>query len=141
MKKGAAASAAAPAAKDPKAAYDAAYALYQGNDFAGAAEAFHNFVVKYPDHQLASSAFYWVGQSTYAQKDYKSALTIFADGYKKFPESNKAADFLYKMGESFGQLNMTKQACGAYKLLFEDYPDMPDRLKKAAKADKAKLGC
>ena len=45
------------------------------------------------------------------------------------------------MGQSFGQLNMTKQACGSYKLLLEDHKDMPDRLRKAATADKAKLGC
>ena len=139
LKKGAAAAKDAP--KDPKAAYDAAYALYQSNDYAGAGEAFKAFLSKYPDHQLAPSATYWVGESAYAQKDYKSALTAFADGYKKFPNSTKAADLLYKMGQSFGQLNMTKQACGSYKLLLEDHKDMPDRLRKAATADKAKLGC
>jgi len=138
-KAGVAAAAAAP--KDPKAAYDAAYALYQGNDFAGASDAFKAFLTKYPEHQLAPSATYWVGESFYAQKDYKSALTAFADGYKKFPNSTKAADLLFKMGQSFGQLNMAKQACGSYKLLFEDHKDMPDRLRKAATADKAKLGC
>ena len=127
--------------KDPKAAYDAAYALYQSNDYTGSADAFRAFLTKYPEHQLAPSAIYWVGQSTYAQKDYKTALTIFADGYKKYPNSTKAADLLYKMGESFEQLNMTKQACGSYRLLFEDHKDMPDRLRKAANANKAKLGC
>ena len=144
IKKAASAPAAAAAKdtpKDPKAAYDAAYALYQSNDFAGSAEAFQNFLAKFPEHQLAPSAIYWVGQSTFAQKDYKSALSIFADGYKKYPNSTKAADLLFKMGESFGQLNMTKQACGSFRLLFEDHKDMPDRLRKAATAEKAKLGC
>ena len=145
LKKAAAAAKNAPAVKDapkdPKAAYDAAYALYQSNDYDGASDAFKGFLSKFPDHQLAPSATFWVGESAYVQKDYKGALTAFADGYKKFPNSTKAADLLFKMGQSFGQLNMTKQACSSYKLLFEAHKDMPDRLRKAATADKAKLGC
>ena len=133
--------AAAATPKDPKAAYDAAYALYQSNDYAGAGTAFQAFVAKFPDHQLTPSALYWVGQSTYAQKDYKTALTTFADGYKKFPTSTKAADLLYMMGKSFSQLDMGSKACSAISLLFKNHPDMPDRLRKAATADKAKLGC
>ena len=143
IKKAGTAAAAAPAAapKDPKAAYDAAYALFQSNDYAGSADAFHAFLTRFPEHQLAAGAYFWQGESVYAQKDYKTALTIFAEGYKKYPNSGKSADLLFKMGQSFGQLNMAKQACSAYRLLFEDHKDMPDRLRKAATADKVKLGC
>jgi tol-pal system protein YbgF len=145
LKKGAAAAPAAATAKeipkDPKAAYDAAYALYQSNDFAESGSAFKAFLAKYPEHQLAPSATYWVGESSYAQKDYKAALVTFAEGYKKFPNSTKAPDLLYKMGQSFAQVGMTKEACSSYKRLFDVHTDMPERLRKAATADKAKLGC
>lgn len=133
--------AAKEAPKDPKAAYDAAYALYQGNDFAGSAEAFKAFLAKYPEHQLAPSATYWVGESAFAQKDYKTALVSFADGYKKFPNSTKAPDLLFKMGLSFEQVGMTKEACSSIRRLFDVHKDMPDRLRKAATAEKTKLGC
>ena len=133
--------AAAAVPKDPKAAYDAAYALYQSNDYAGAITAFQGFLAKFPDHQFAPGAQYWVGQSNYAQKDYKTALSAFADGYKKFPTSTKAPDLLYMMSKSFAQLDKDTQACSAISLLFKNHPDMPDRLRKAAAADKVKLGC
>ena len=130
-----------PMPKDPKAAYDSAYALYQARDFDGAQDAFKAFRAKFPEHQLAASAAYWQGESAFSQKDFRQAVTTFAEAYKKYPNSTKAPDILFKMGASFGQLNMTKEACRAYRLLGEDYPDMPDRLTKAVKAEKTKLGC
>ena len=65
----------------------------------------------------------------------------FADGYKKFPNSTKAPDLLFKMGQSFAQVGMAKEACSSYKRLFDVHKDMPDRLRKAAATEKAKLGC
>jgi tol-pal system protein YbgF len=135
------AAAPAPTPKDPKAAYDAAYALYQARDYAGATEAFKNFIAKFPEHQLVPSAIFWQGEAAYAQNDYKTAASYFGEGYRKFPSSTKAPDLLYKLGKSFAQLNMTKEACRAFKLLSENHPDMPERLRKASSADRTKLGC
>ena len=127
--------------KTPKAAYDAAYAMYQARDYAGATQAFKAFAAKYPEHQLVPSAVFWQGEAAFAQGDYKSAASIFGEGYRKYPSSTKAPDLLYKLGKSFAQLNMTKEACRAFKLLGENHPDMPDRLRKASAADREKLGC
>lgn len=137
----AAAPAAAPAPTTPKAAYDAAFAMYQARDYAGATQAFKTFATKYPEHQLVPSAVFWQGEAAYAQGDYKTAASIFGEGYRKYPSSTKAPDLLYKLGKSFAQLNMTKEACRAFKLLGENHPDMPERLRKASATDREKLGC
>lgn len=129
------------APKDPKAAYNAAYAQFQARDFAGALTAFKSFIAKFPEHQLVPSAIYWEGESAYAQEDYKTAASYFGEGFRKYPNATKAPDLLFKLGQSFGQLKMTKEACRAYKLLSETFPDLSSRLKKASSAERSKLGC
>lgn len=131
----------AAAAKDPKDQYEDAYALAQKGDFAGAEKGFEDFLAKNPKHQLAGNAQFWLADIAYTRKDYKTAASQFADAYKKFPSHSKAPDMLYKLGSSFGNLGMGKEACKAFALLFAEHPDMPDRVKRQATADKQKYAC
>lgn len=127
--------------KDPQAAYDAAYALAEKGDYNAAEEAFQAFLKDFPKDKLAGNAQYWLGDIAYARKDFNSALSIFADSIKKYPKHPKAPDMLYKLGASFGQLNMKNEACKAFQLLFSEHPNMPDRIRRAAVAEKQKRGC
>lgn len=137
---------AAPAApavpKDPQSAYDEGYALVQKGDYDEAERTFQTFLKTYPTHALAGNAQYWLGDIAFSQrKDFAQSARLFGEAYKKFPKHNKAPDMLYKLGASFGQLDMKDQACRAYALLFAEHPDMPDRVKRAAGADRQRLGC
>lgn len=140
-----AAAPAAPAAPakplDPQAQYDAAYAAAQSGDYATAEKGFQDFLSKNPNHQLAGNAQYWLGDIAYSKKDFGTAAATFLDAYKKYPKHSKAPDMIYKAGSSFGLLGKKKEACTAFTILFADHPQMPDRVKRAAAAEKQKYEC
>lgn len=136
-----AAPAAAAKAMDPQAVYDAAYAAAQAGDYATAERGFQDFLAKNAGHPLAGNAQYWLGDIAYAKKDFGTAAATFLDGYKKFPKHTKAPDMIYKAGSSFGLLGKKKEACTAFAILFADQPQMPDRVKRAAVAEKQKYEC
>lgn len=126
---------------DPQSLYDAAYAAAQAGDYATAQKGFQDFLDKNPTHQLAGNAQYWLGDIAYAQKDFGTAAATFLDSYKKYPKHPKAPDMIYKAGSSFGLLGKKKEACTAFAILFADQPNMPDRVKRAATAEKKKYDC
>lgn len=142
MKKATAAAPAAPAkVLDAQGMYDAAYAAAQAGDYASAERGFQDFLAKNPTHALAGNAQYWLGDIAYSKKDFSTAAATFLEGYKKFPKHTKAPDMIYKAGSSFGQLGKKKEACTAFAILFADQPQMPDRVKRAAVAEKQKYDC
>jgi tol-pal system protein YbgF len=128
-------------AADPQAQYDAAYAAAQAGDYATAESGFQDFLAKNPGNPLAGNAQYWLGDIAYSKKDFGTAAATFLDAYKKFPKHTKAPDMIYKAGSSFGQLGKKKEACTAFAILFADHPQMPDRVKRAAVAEKQKFEC
>ncbi len=133
---------AAPAApKDAQGQYDEAYAAAQRGDFANAERGFQDFLAKNPNHQLAGNASYWLGDMAYSRKDFDSAARIFLEAYKKYPKHGKSPDMIYKAGSAFGQQGKKKEACTAFTILFNDHPGMPDRVKRAAVAEKQKYEC
>jgi tol-pal system protein YbgF len=136
------AAAAAPAApKDPQSAYDEAFGLAQKGEYEGAERAFKDFLKAYPNHGLAGNAQYWLGDIAFSQKDYPTAATTFLEAYKKYSKHGKAPDMIYKAGVSLAQMGKTKEACTAMAILYKDHPEMPDRIKRAASADRQRLGC
>ncbi|MGE5478536.1 MAG: tol-pal system protein YbgF [Bacteroidales bacterium] len=130
-----------PKVLDAQGIYDAAYASAQAGDYASAERGFQEFLSKNPGHPLAGNAQYWLGDIAYSKKDFGTAAATFLEGYKKFPKHTKAPDMIYKAGSSFGQLGKKKEACTAFAILFADQPQMPDRVKRAAVAEKQKYDC
>ncbi len=133
--------AAVAAPKDPQAQYEDSYAAAQRGDFPTAERGFQDFLAKNPNHQLAGNASYWLGDIAYNRKDFDTAARTFLEAYKKYPKHNKAPDMIYKAGSAFGQLGKKKEACTALTILFHDHPGMPDRVKRAAQAEKQKYEC
>lgn len=128
-------------AKDAQGQYDMAYDALQSGDYATAEKGFQDFLSQYASHQLAGNAQYWLGDIAYVRKDFNTAAVTFLEGYKKFPKHSKAADMIYKAGSSFGQMGKKKEACTAFGILFSEQPKMPDRVKRAATAEKQKYDC
>ena len=52
-------------------AYDLALDQFKAANYPGAIASFNAFVKTYPKSPLASSAYYWIGNSQFAQRDYK----------------------------------------------------------------------
>ena len=124
----------------PEALYERSNESLLRRQFADAEAGFSNFLTKYPDHGLAGSAQYWLGETYYAQRDYKRAAQAFLQGYKKYPKGRRAADSLLKLGISLGRLGQSQQACAAYGTVSAEYPKAVEA-RKRAQAEAKRAGC
>lgn len=126
--------------ESPEALYEQANENLLRRQFAEAEAGFSNFMAKYPDHSLAGSAQYWLGETYYAQNDYKRAAQAFLKGYKTYPTSRRAADSLLKLGISLSRLGQTEQACAAYLAVSAEYPKAVEA-RKRAQAEAKRASC
>ena len=124
----------------PEALYERSNESLLRRQFADAEAGFSTFLTKYPDHGLAGSAQYWLGETYYAQRNYKRAAQTFLQGYKKFPKGRRAADSLLKLGISLGRLGQAQQACAAYSAVSAEYPKAVEA-RKRAQAEAKRAGC
>lgn len=125
----------------PQDDYDGAFGLLRGGDFENGEAAFRDFLVKYPDHKLATNARYWIGESLYAQQRYQEAATQFLESWKADQRGRKAPDNLLKLGMSLQRLEKLEEACIAYKKLLAEYRGADGRLLTAAKRERQSLNC
>ncbi len=121
--------------------YDFSYKLLLKGDFAGAEQAFSEWLGAYPDDKLAGNAQYWLAESSYARKDYEKAAANFLKGYQKYPKSPKAPDSLVKLGMSLTNMNQKQQACAVFRQLNADFPNPPPSVRQLAAAERARAGC
>jgi tol-pal system protein YbgF len=108
--------------------------------YADAENGFKEFLTKYPDHNLAGSAEFKLGETYYAQQDYTSAAKAYLTGYKQFPKGRRAPDSLLKLGLSLGRLGQKDQGCAALGSVGDEYPNAVD-VKKRAQAEYKRAGC
>ena len=127
--------------KNPEEIYQRAYNILSKGNYEAAEAAFTTFIKDYPDHNLTSNAYYWLGQTFFVRKDHQKAAATFAEGYIKIPNGSKAADQLFKLGISLNSLNKNTDACATFKKLDKEFPGAPSRISDRAKTFKEKLGC
>jgi tol-pal system protein YbgF len=128
------------AGETPESLYERSNESLLRRQFGDAEAGFANFLQKYPDHSLAGSAQYWLGETFYAQGDFKRAASSFLQGYKKYPKSRRAPDSLLKLGISLNRLGQADQACAAYAAVSAEYPKAVDA-RKRAQAESKRAGC
>lgn len=120
------------AGEDPITAYKAAYAALGRHDHAEAIAGFRQFIARWPDHDYADNAQYWLGEAFYDQKDYQTALTEFRKVVKVYPSGNKAPDALLKIGYCYAKLADDANARDVLAQVIEIYPKT-DAARLAAK--------
>jgi tol-pal system protein YbgF len=128
------------AGESPESLYERSNESLLRRQFGDAEAGFSNFLQKYPDHSLAGSAQYWLGETFYAQGDFKRAAANFLQGYKKYPKSRRAPDSLLKLGISLNRLGQGEQACAAYAAVSSEYPKAVDA-RRRAQAESKRAGC
>jgi tol-pal system protein YbgF len=118
----------APVAADPDAA-DQAAALYRrglaalkSHEYAAAVDALREVVSRYPRHELADNAQYWLGEAFYDQKDYTRALAEFRSTVTAYPRGNKVADALLKVGFAYQALGEPTKARATLEQVVTLYP-------------------
>jgi tol-pal system protein YbgF len=90
---------AAPAA-EPLALYKSAYDDLRAGRHDAAERGFRDFVRRFPHHDYADNAQYWLGECFYDQKRYDKAAPEFKSVLARWPTGNKAPDAMLKLGFS-----------------------------------------
>jgi tol-pal system protein YbgF len=113
----------ASTAEDEKDAYDQAFKALKELRYADAAEAFQEFLDKYPGSDYADNAQYWLGESYYVTRNYDIALASFQGLMDRYPDSPKIPDALLKIGYTHYELKQWDRARAALTQVQENYPD------------------
>ncbi len=124
----------------PESLYERSNESLLRRQFGEAEAGFRTFIEKFPDHSLAGSAQYWLGETYYAQSDFRQAAQAFLQGYKQYPKSRRAADSLLKLGISLNRLGQKQQACASYDAVSSEYPKAVEA-RKRAQAEAKRAGC
>jgi len=80
------------ATETPESLYERSNESLLRRQFGDAEAGFSTFLQKYPEHSLAGSAQYWLGETFYAQGDFKSAAQNFLQGYNQPPRARQPAE-------------------------------------------------
>jgi tol-pal system protein YbgF len=103
--------------------YQAAFELLKEQRYEPAAMAFKQFLVAYPDSELADNAQYWLAESYYVTQKFDEALAAFELVITTFPRSRKVPDALLKMGYCNYELKAFASARDALVRVQSDYPE------------------
>jgi len=103
--------------------YQAAFELLKQQRYEPAAMAFQQFLLSFPDSELADNAQYWLAESHYVTQKFDAALAEFGVVISRFPQSRKLPDALLKMGYCSYELKDWAAAREALTRVQEDYSD------------------
>lgn len=103
--------------------YQAAFELLKEQRYEPAASAFQQFLVTFPDSELADNAQYWLAESHYVTQNFEQALNDFGIVINKFPNSRKVPDALLKMGYCNYELQLWDAALAALSRVQAEYPE------------------
>lgn len=103
--------------------YQAAFELLKEQRYEQAGMAFEQFLVTYPDSELADNAQYWLAESHYVTDEFADALTQFSVVIEQHPRSRKVPDALLKMGYCNYELERWDDAKSALNRVQSEFPD------------------
>ncbi len=75
--------------------------IREKQDFAAGRELMETFLKRYPEHDLAVNASYWIGETLYAEKAYEKAILQFEDIIQKYGDHPKVASAMLKQALAF----------------------------------------
>ena len=82
--------------------YDRALKMIrEARDFPAGRETMETFLKRYPDHDLAVNAAYWIGETYYAEKNYEQAILQFEEIIQKYGDHPKVASAMLKQALAF----------------------------------------
>lgn len=103
--------------------YRAAFELLKEQRYEQAAMAFRQFLITYPDSQLADNAQYWLAESYYVTDEFSEALDQFTIVVDRHPRSRKVPDALLKMGYCNYELERWDDARTALTRVQDDFEE------------------
>ena len=130
-----------PPLNNPKDLYERALADLRAGAYLGAQIDFEQMLTRFPAHELAGNAQYWLGETFYVRRQFKRAAEAFLSGYTTYQQSAKAPDSLLKLGMTLAAMGEKKTSCDAFKELGLKFPQAPQAIAKRAQIEKSRVGC
>lgn len=120
-----------PAGESASELYDRALnKIRENRDYASGRDLMNTFLKRYPKHDLAVNAAYWVGETYYAEKNYEKAILQFEDIIQEFDEHPKVASAMLKQALAFEASGDKATAKLLLQRVIERFP-LSDEAKKA----------
>ena len=129
-----------PPSPKPQDEYDLAYGYVLHKDYGLAAQAFRDFLRKYPEERLVPDAQYWLGDSLFREQQYREAAEAFLAVSTKYEHTGKAPDALLKLGQSLAALHQKEAACATLAQVGRKYPKAASA-KRGAEQELKKQHC
>jgi tol-pal system protein YbgF len=107
----------------PNDLYEQALEEFNKPDYQKALSLWVELTGNFPEHKMASNAYFWQGEAFYQMQDFENAVLEYNKVIKEYPGSNKYPAALLKCGLSCFALN--KSAEGKLRLdeLIKKFPD------------------
>jgi tol-pal system protein YbgF len=123
-------------ALQPQDIYQAAYIDFSKGSYSLAIAGFREFLRRYPDHELAGSAQYWIGeaylalargfsdasQNDKASESLEQAVQEFKKVQANYPRADKVPTALYKEALALIDLKQPAQAQARLQYLVDNFP-------------------
>jgi tol-pal system protein YbgF len=103
--------------------YETAMQQYRRGAFGTARSGLEAFLSRYPDHELAPDAQYYVGETFAQQDDPEKALDAYARVLQLYPNSRRAPAALYKSGLLELKRGNVQDARTYFSRVVRGYPD------------------
>lgn len=103
--------------------YQQAFDLLKDGRYDQARAAFQQFLVDYPNSDLAGHSQYWLAETYYVTQQYKEALPAFEKVVTDYPQSRKLPDALLKVGYCHYELGQYDTARNDLTRVVQDYPE------------------
>lgn len=115
--------------------YRAAIALIRKAEYPAAITSFRQFLEKYPRHDYADNAQYWLGEAYYAQQQFAQALAELRRVPELYPLGNKVPDSLLKVGYCHLAMGDREKSTAVLRELIRLYPKTEPALLAARKLE------
>lgn len=112
-------------ANEPVRKYRQAMILFQSHNYPDASLGFSAFVDQYPDHALAGSAQFYLGESYFKQKEYKLAARELGRVITTYDRSPHIAETLRDLSTSEDKIGQKEDAARHRQLLTSLFPHSP----------------
>jgi len=106
----------------PDALYMKGLDAYKAGDMNASRDIFIKFLEKYPEHDLAANAQYWIGETHFSEKSYEPAILAYQEVIKQYPKKEKVPAAMLKQAMAFKAIGDVKSAKYVLKKLVEGFP-------------------
>lgn len=110
-------------------------------DYAGAEQAFRQFLDTFGDDPQAGEAHYWLGETLYQQKAYADSGAAYTTMIRSFPDDARAPDALVKLARAMRLIGDKEKACLALDTLPKRYPNASGVTQDLSAVERTKSGC